>query len=196
MPRPLLIFSQSDYLIWVVAISSHTKWQTVQIQISWQKPTDLDLHCLQMQGISGFSTTRINSTDRAIKLQTNQIKFQERSWQIRLNRKSEDFEQELQGQKTYLSTCTSSKDSDQAAHSHRLIWIFTECILDSQGCKLSSCGQQRLTIGLRIHACIVCRLRMHGYTGQFESSMGTHGQSWISLRRGLNSLSLHCAPRD
>ena len=36
--------------------------QTVQIQISWllQKPTDLDLHCLQRQDISGFSRTRVN----------------------------------------------------------------------------------------------------------------------------------------
>ena len=34
----------------------------MQIQISWllQKPTDLDLHCLQRQGISGFSRTRVN----------------------------------------------------------------------------------------------------------------------------------------
>ena len=34
----------------------------MQIQISWllQKPTDLDLHCLQSQGISGFSRTRVN----------------------------------------------------------------------------------------------------------------------------------------
>ena len=33
----------------------------MQIQISWllQKPTDLDLHYLQMQGISGFSRTRV-----------------------------------------------------------------------------------------------------------------------------------------
>ena len=33
----------------------------MQIQISWllQKPTDLDLHCLQRQGISGFSRTRV-----------------------------------------------------------------------------------------------------------------------------------------
>ena len=59
MPHPLLIVSQSDYLIWIDAINSHTKWQTVQIQINWilQKPTDLDLHCLQRQGISGFSRT-------------------------------------------------------------------------------------------------------------------------------------------
>ena len=28
---------------------------------SW-KPTDLDLHCLQRQGISGFSRTRVNHT--------------------------------------------------------------------------------------------------------------------------------------
>ena len=53
MPCPLLIFNQSDYLIQVVDINSNTEWQTVQIQISWllQKPTDLDLHCLQRQGI-------------------------------------------------------------------------------------------------------------------------------------------------
>ena len=40
----------------------NTEWQTVQIQISWllKKPTDLDLHCLQRQVISGFSRTRVN----------------------------------------------------------------------------------------------------------------------------------------
>ena len=34
----------------------------MQIQISWllEKLTDLDLHCLQRQGISGFSRTRVN----------------------------------------------------------------------------------------------------------------------------------------
>ena len=62
MPCPLLIFSQSDYLNLIFAINSHTLWRTVQIQISWllQKPTDLDLHCLQRQGISGFSRTKFN----------------------------------------------------------------------------------------------------------------------------------------
>ena len=36
----------------------------MQVQISWllQKPTDLDLHCLQRQGISGFSRTRVKSS--------------------------------------------------------------------------------------------------------------------------------------
>ena len=63
MPRPLLIFSQSCNLIQIVDISSYTEWQTVQIQISWllQKPTDLDLHCLQRQAISGFSMTRVKT---------------------------------------------------------------------------------------------------------------------------------------
>ena len=34
-----------------------TELKTVEIQISWllKKPTDLDLHCLQRQGISGFT---------------------------------------------------------------------------------------------------------------------------------------------
>ena len=61
MPCPFLIFSQSDYLIHIVDINSHTQWQTVQIQISWllQKPTDLALHCLQRQDISGTSRTRV-----------------------------------------------------------------------------------------------------------------------------------------
>ena len=53
MPRPLLISSQLDYLIWIFDRNSHIYWQTVQIQISWllQKPTDLDLHCLLWQGM-------------------------------------------------------------------------------------------------------------------------------------------------
>ena len=41
----------------------------MQIQISWllQKPTDLDLHCLQRQGVCGFSRTRVNITpDKAL----------------------------------------------------------------------------------------------------------------------------------
>ena len=28
-------------------------------QLAFQKPTDLDLHCLQRQGISGFSRTKV-----------------------------------------------------------------------------------------------------------------------------------------
>ena len=34
MPRPLSVFSQSDYLNQVVDINSHTEWQTVQIKRS------------------------------------------------------------------------------------------------------------------------------------------------------------------
>ena len=35
----------------------------MQIQVSWllQKPTDLDLHCLQRQAISRFSRTRVKN---------------------------------------------------------------------------------------------------------------------------------------
>ena len=62
MLRPLLILSQSNYLARVVDTNYHTKWQTVQIQISWllRKPIDLDLHSLQMQAISGSSRSRFN----------------------------------------------------------------------------------------------------------------------------------------
>ena len=42
-----------------------------------------------------------------------------------------------QHQKTYLRTCAVSEDSDHTA------WrIFTECILDNQGCKVSSCRHE------------------------------------------------------
>ena len=34
MPRPFQIFSQSDYLIQIVDINSHTELQTIQIQYS------------------------------------------------------------------------------------------------------------------------------------------------------------------
>ena len=60
--QPFITVSQSDYLIQIVDINSHTERQTVQIQISWllQKPTDLDLQCFQKQDISGFSRTRVS----------------------------------------------------------------------------------------------------------------------------------------
>ena len=43
-----------------------------------------------------------------------------------------------------LGTYVSNEDVDQLVHSHRLIRIFTGCILDSQGVKVSSCGQRKL----------------------------------------------------
>ena len=57
MSHTLLTVGQLDYLTQIVDINSHTDWQPVQIQINWllQKPADLDLHCLQRQGIYGFS---------------------------------------------------------------------------------------------------------------------------------------------
>ena len=69
MPLPFLICSQSDFFIQIVDINLHTCWQTVQIQISWllQKPTDLDLHCLQKQDVSGFSRTRVNRLTKLLK---------------------------------------------------------------------------------------------------------------------------------
>ena len=69
MPCPLLIFSQSDYLIQVVDTNTNTELKTMQIQISWllQNPTDLDLHCLQRQYISGFSRTRVKTHPEVVK---------------------------------------------------------------------------------------------------------------------------------
>ena len=68
MPCPLLIISQSDYLIQVVNTNSHADWQTVQIHISWlgKKPTDLDLNCLQKQSMSGPAGLGLKVSSAAI----------------------------------------------------------------------------------------------------------------------------------
>ena len=80
---------------------------------------------------------------------------------------------EPQRQKTYLWTCAPSEDSDQTAHSRSLIRIFTGRILDSQGCKVSSCGQRRLV-----------RLRGAQNYDFHESSSGAHVRSYVFSRRG------------
>ena len=68
MLNKLRCHSQSDCLIQAVDTSSHSKWQTVHIQISWllQKPADLDLHCLQRKVMSRFSRTRFKYQQRQI----------------------------------------------------------------------------------------------------------------------------------
>ena len=47
------------------------------------------------------------------------------------------------GQKTYIRSCAPSEDSDQPAHLHSLIRIFTGCILESQRFKVSSHRERR-----------------------------------------------------
>ena len=58
-------FQPIRLLFQVVDTNSHSKWQTVQIQITWllQKPSDLDLHCFQQQDIFRFSRTRVNVSE-------------------------------------------------------------------------------------------------------------------------------------
>ena len=83
-------------------------------------------------------------------------------------------EYELQCQKTYFRSCAPSEFSDQPAYLHSLIRTFTEYILDSQGCKVSSCRQLQL-------------IRLCGYThsdGKFS-----HCDSYF--RRLLRHYRLH-----
>ena len=65
MSRPFPIPWRSVFLVRseVLGMCSHTQWQAVRIVIRWllQRPTNLDLHCLQRQGMFGFSRTRFNS---------------------------------------------------------------------------------------------------------------------------------------
>ena len=57
MPCTLLIISQSDYLIQVVDTNLHTMINSADPD---QKATDLELLCLQRQGMSEFSRTGVN----------------------------------------------------------------------------------------------------------------------------------------
>ena len=63
---------------------------------------------------------------------------------------------EPQYQITYPRTCAHSEDSDQPAHLRSLIRNRL-CILNSQGCNVSSCGQRRL-------------IRLRRWPGWFEFS--------------------------
>ena len=78
----------------------------------------------------------------------------------------------LQYCKVYLWICEPSEDLDQPAYLHSLIRIFTECILDNQICKDSSCWQRRLS-------------RLHRWAGWFQSLLGAHVRRYIFLRCGL-----------
>ena len=64
--------------------------------------------------------------------------------------------------KTYLWICAVNEDSAQPAYSR----IFTGRFLDSQGCKVSSCGQLRL-------------MRLRGCAGLFKSSLGAHVRRYV-----------------
>ena len=89
MPHLCLIFSQSDYLIQIFAIELHPWWQTVQIQISWllQKPTDLDLHCLQNRVHPGSAGQGLRFCSSIIKCKNNEKKIKKKIrdqfWTIR-----------------------------------------------------------------------------------------------------------------
>ena len=61
MPRPFLIVSQSDYLIQIVDINSHTEIQRMTNSADPDQLASSDPHCLQRQGISGFGRTRVKS---------------------------------------------------------------------------------------------------------------------------------------
>ena len=73
---------------------------------------------------------------------------------------------------TYMCTCAFYDNSDQPAHSRSLIRIFTWRTLDGQGCKVSLCGQRRLS-------------RVHGCAMWFESSLSAYVKRYVFSRNGL-----------
>ena len=64
--------------------------------------------------------------------------------------------------------CAPSEDSGQTAHTRSLIWVFARRFSDSQGCKVSSCGERicKLIWVFVRHSCQ--KVRFHGY-GSYPS---------------------------
>ena len=141
MPRPLLIVSQSNYLINVVDTNSHTYWQIVKIQISWllQKPADLDQHWLLRQGISGFSRTRVKSYRDNIRVTKKGALCNEMPYSYELNSASSGFQtQDLVIRSTYYSTTWMLPKHTESSRSNMLIittnilikvWKYADLIL-------------------------------------------------------------------
>ena len=70
--------------------------------------------------------------------------------------------------KENVPTSAPSEDSDQPVHSRSLIRIFTGCMLDSQGYKVSVYMQTMKTL-----------IRLCEYAGSFNSSFGAHIRRYV-----------------
>ena len=73
--------------------------------------------------------------------------------------------------KTNKMICAPSEDADQPGHPPRVIRAFAVCSKDSQGSKVSSCGQWRL-------------IKLGGCPGWSESSLGAHAILLVLLWDG------------
>ena len=78
------------------------------------------------------------------------------------------------GRKKDLRACALRENSNQSAHSHSLIRIFTGRILDSQGCK---------NVLMRTMKTLI---RLRGCTSSFESLLGAFVRRFFFLRLGSN----------
>ena len=87
------------------------------------------------------------------------------------NDTSSEYPFEPKRPKTYDWICVSSEDSDQTAHSRSLIRIFTGRILDSKGCKVSSCGHRRLWSDCADSQADLSLPYMHMLDGTFSHGM-------------------------
>ena len=78
--------------------------------------------------------------------------------------------------RTFGKYIAPSEDSDQPAHSHNLIRIFTGRILDSQEDKVSLCGQQRLWSDCTEAQADFSFRCVHMSEGTFLSGCGSHNK--------------------
>ena len=102
----------------------------MQIQISWllQKPTDLDLHCLQRHGIYGFSSTRVNKFAPMTRIIID-VMHQAKTKLMQTTNIRSPCKSVLSDKHIKLCILQNiSKDSkgpDQTVRMRRLIWGFT-----------------------------------------------------------------------
>ena len=93
----------------------------MQIQIIWllKKPADLDLHCLQGQGISGFSRTRVKTSTQIKSSVSDTYKSVKSNFQAKVP--SVLFESP-----SSRVQCEISVNSDLAYYTSRLLALYSK----------------------------------------------------------------------
>ena len=77
--------------------------------------------------------------------------------------------------------CAPIEDSDQTARSRSLIRIFSGCVLDSQGCKVSPCVQRKLCSDYVDAQADLSLRSAHMSEGTFFYHCGSYGRSFPTV---------------
>ena len=175
----------------------------MQIQISWllQKPTDLDLHCLQRQGISGFSRTRIKADNLGLVKWKNAFESRFRS-SCACTKYHPGLCSWVMHSTVSMILLADSEGSDQTVWICRLIWAFAVGICPKTcfrfgvanfmfyDVKDSSCGMLLVGLKIRFFFCSIwsnqtLRKRSSAFSVQTQKQSVSNGSLLQKTMRSL-----------